>query len=658
MVSGAASRTRGVGHGASRVIRTVSLAFLALALGSACARTTQAPPSVAAAPAPPPSAAPAQVISWVDSALASMSLRDRAAQLVWPMIFGDFTPATSAEWLRAERYVTRDHVGGIIMSVGSPIEIAQKLNTMQRLSGLPLLVGADLEFGAGYRARGGYFLPNAIDLGGATLFPPEMGIGATRDSALAYEQGRITAVEGRALGIHIAFAPILDVNNNPANPVIGVRSFGEDPRLAAKLGSALVRGLQEHGMVATGKHFPGHGDTDRNSHLTLPTITATRARLDSVELVPFRAAIDAGMGAIMTAHIALPAVLGDSSTPATLSPRVMTDLLRRELGFQGVLVTDAMDMNGVLASVGPARGTQVLSGVYGTINSIGLAEACKRALEAGADVLLMPTDVPTAIDAVVAAVQEGRFTAARVDSSVRRLLAMKQRLGLDRRRMVDLDSARVIVGDSNNVAVARRAAERSITLAKDPLRLVPLARAGAGGGGGGGATRILSITLAPRSDLGAGVTFVTELRRGLGTTARVRAEYLNPDDPGANYARLLAAADSADVTVIGSHLSPSYSSASASAAAPVIDFLRGLQRRNPRTVLVNFGNPYLYLQVPDISAYVLAWGGFPISQRAAAQALVGLNPITGQLPISIPPSLPIGTGETRPTTSATPAGKR
>jgi len=615
---------------------------------------SRAPASPAPAPAPQTSNSKPQTssLSWSDSTLAGLSLRDKAAQLVWPMIFGDFTPATSAEWLRAERFVKTDHVGGIIMSVGSPIEIAQKLNTMQRLSALPLLVGADLEFGAGYRARGGYFLPNGIDLGGATIFPPEMGIGATRDSALAYDQGRITATEGRALGIHIAFTPILDVNNNPANPVIGVRSFGEDPRLAAMLGSALVRGLQEHGMIATGKHFPGHGDTDRNSHLTLPTITATRARLDSVELVPFRAAINAGMGAIMTAHIALPAVLGDSSTPATLSPRVMTDLLRRELGFQGLLITDAMDMNGVLASVGPGRGGQVLNGQYGTINSIGLAEACKRAIQAGADVLLMPSDVPTAIDAVLTGVQEGRFTVARLDSSVRRLLALKERLGLQRNRFVDLDSARGIVGDSNNVAVARRAAERSITLARDPLRLVPLTRPNSA------PTRILSITLATRSDLGAGATFVNELRRGLGSSARVRSEYLNPDDAGANYQRLTAAADSVDLILIGSYLAPSYSAASASAAAPVVDFIRGIQRRNPRTILVNFGNPYLYQQVPEISAYLVAWGGFPISQRAAAQALLGANPISGQLPISIPPLLPIGTGETRPATLGTPGGGR
>lgn len=627
------------GHRSRRSSRSIVILIAGVA-GVGCATSRPAPmaqPASAAAIALPA----VRAASWADSVLATLSLRDKAAQLVWPMVFGDFVPVASAGWGRAQSYVTIDHVGGLVMSVGSPLEIAQKLNAMQRLSTVPLLVGADVEFGAGYRARGGYFLPNAIDLGGATVFPPEMGIGASRDTSLAYEQGRITAIEGRALGLHLAFAPILDVNNNPANPVIGVRSYGEDPRVDAALGAAFVRGLQEHGMIATGKHFPGHGDTDQNSHLTLPTITVSRARMDSVELVPFRGAIRSGLGAIMTAHIALPSVIGDSSTPATLSPRIMTDLLRHELGFQGLLITDAMDMNGVLANARPGRPGQTLTGAYGTINSIGLAEACKRAVEAGADVLLMPSDVPAAIDAVVAGVNERRFTAARVDSSVRRILAMKERLGLNRARLVALDSVPALVGDSNNVNVARRAAEQSITLAKDSLHLVPVVR-------NAGASRILAIALAPRTDLGANVTFVAELRRGLGNGARVRSEYVNPDDPGTNYQRLLAAADSSDLVLISSYLAPSYTSASASAATPVIGFLRDIAGRHSRTILVNFGNPYLYQQVPAVGTYVVAWGGFPGSQRAAAMALLGSNPITGRLPISIPPLLPLGAGEMRP----------
>ena len=634
MVNSSRLRARSVSWRLSALVATSPFAL------GACATTGNVPASPA--PSPAVSAAPTpRFASWSDSVLSTLSLRDKAAQLVWPMVMGDYAPEASASWARASRFVTNDHVGGVIMSVGSPLEIAEKLNALQRLSSVPLMVGADLEFGAGYRARGGYFLPNAIDLGGGTIFPPEMGIGATRDTSLAYEQGRVTALEGRALGIHIVFAPILDVNNNPANPVIGVRSFAEEPRLAATLGSALVRGLQEHGMIATGKHFPGHGDTDQNSHLTLPTITVSRARLDSVELVPFRAAIAAGMGAIMTAHIALPSILGDSSTPATLSRRVMTELLRNELGFRGLLVTDAMDMNGVLANVGRGHAGQVISGQYGTINSIGLGEACKRAIEAGADVLLMPSDVPAAIDAVVAGVQEGRLTVARVDSSVKRILALKEQTGLHRNRLVDLDSVRAVVGDSNNLDIARRAAEQSITLAKDSLRLVPLAR------GSNGGARILSVTLAARSDLGAGLTFVSELRRDLGSGVRVRPEYVNPDDPGTNYARLVAAADSSDVVLLSSFLSPSYTSSTATAGTGVLDFLHTMARRRARTILLSFGNPYLYQQIPEIGSYVIAWGGFPVSQRAAAQALSGLNPITGRLPITIPPSLNFGAGEMR-----------
>ncbi|MGI8618511.1 MAG: glycoside hydrolase family 3 protein, partial [Gemmatimonadaceae bacterium] len=255
----------------------------------------------ATVPASEPQASTALTVSsWADSVLASMTLREKAAQMVWPTVLGDYTSLDSPQWKRVVKEITEDKVGGYTMSVGSPTEIAAKLNAMQRLSDVPLLVGADLEFGAGFRARGGYFVPNAIDLGGAVLFPTQMALGAAGDTVLAYEQGRITAIEGRALGIHIAYAPILDVNSNPANPVINVRSYGEDPRLDGRLGASFIRGLQEHGMLATGKHFPGHGDTSVNSHLALPVITVSRARLDSPELVPFPAATAAGVGAMMS----------------------------------------------------------------------------------------------------------------------------------------------------------------------------------------------------------------------------------------------------------------------------------------------------------------------------------------------------------------------
>jgi beta-N-acetylhexosaminidase len=203
--------------------------------------------------------------------------------MVWPSVYGDYVSGDSPQWQRLTTYIRDDKVGGFTISVGSPMEVAAKLNALQSMSKIPLIFGADLEAGAGFRARGGYFIPNAIDLGGGVVSPPEMAVGATRDTMLAYELGKLTAVEGRALGIHIAYAPVLDVNNNPANPVINTRSYGEDPRLVARLGASFIRGVQSNGMIATGKHFPGHGDTGINSHLALPVVTVSRSRRDSDE---------------------------------------------------------------------------------------------------------------------------------------------------------------------------------------------------------------------------------------------------------------------------------------------------------------------------------------------------------------------------------------
>lgn len=555
--------------------------------------------------------------AWVDSVMSAMPLRDRVAQLVWPWVLGDYVPERSAEWARISRLVTEQHVGGFIVSVGSPIDIAAKLNALQDLSGLPLLVSADLETGVGFRARGGYFLPNAIDLGGATSFPWQMALGATRDTALAYGMAKVTALEARALGIHVAFGPVLDVNNNPANPVIGARSYSEDPQLTARLGASFVRGLQDHGVLATGKHFPGHGDTETNSHLALATVNASRSRLDSVELVPFRAAVRAGVGAIMTFHGFLPA-LDSSGVPATLSPRVMSDLLRREMGFDGLLFTDAMDMAGVIDRFGPV-------------------EAAKRAVAAGNDILLMPADVAGAIDAVMAGIAEGRFTEARVNESVRRILVLKDRLGLRRERKVPLERVRLVVGDSEHVALAQTIADRSIVLGRDPGALVPLST-------GTGARRVRSVTYARRAELGAGTAFNAELRR-IGVP--VTTTYVNADDSLPNLELFLSTVDSADVVVVGSYVNISSTTASAGAPPAFEELMTGVRERTARVILVAFGSPYALLQAPDVPSYLVSWGGLTASQRAAARALTGEIAISATLPISIPPLLPIGAGELR-----------
>ena len=546
----------------------------------------------------------------------ALTLRERVAQLVWPSVFGDYVSGDSPQWRRLTQYVEQEKVGGFTISVGSPIEVAAKLNALQSMSKVPLLVGADLEAGAGFRARGGYFVPNAIDLGGAVVFPPEMGLGATRDTTLAYEQGRLTALEGRALGIHIAYAPVLDVNNNPANPVINTRSYSEDPALAARMGVAFIHGLQDHGMIATGKHFPGHGDTGVNSHLALPVVTVSRSRLDTVELVPFRAAVNSGVGAIMSFHGAMPA-LDSSGVPGTLSPKVVTGLLRGELGFRGIIISDAMDMRGVL-------------------DQFGADEAAKRAIAAGIDVLIQPLDVSKTIDAVIAGINEGRYTQARIDSSVRRVLETKRKLGLAQNKLVDLNALRFAVGDSSSAQVARLAAEKSITLVRDSARQIPVLDS---------TKRVLSITLARRADLSAGNAFNAEIRTRL---PKLRTEFTSVEDASLNYPRLLAAADSADVVIMGSYVGQSWDATSASAPEAFTNFVQTLVLRGRKPIIVAFGNPYLLQQIHWVGTYLVAWGGFPVSQIAAARALTGAAAITGRLPISIPPYASIGIGEERP----------
>ena len=553
--------------------------------------------------------------TWSDSVLATMTIREKAAQMVWPTVWGDYVATDAPQWQRVEDWIRDERVGGFTMSVGSPLEIAAKLNAMQRMSRVPLLIGADLEFGAGFRARGGYFMPGGYELGGAVVFPPQMGLGATRDTALAYRQGEITALEGRAIGMHFAYAPILDVNNNPANPVINTRAYGADPSLVSAMGTAFIRGVQDHGMIATGKHFPGHGDTGVNSHLALPVVTASRARLDSVELVPFRDAVQAGVGAIMSFHGAMPA-LDPSNDPGTLSRAVLNGVLREQLGFQSMIISDAMDMRGVL-------------------DRYGAREAAIRAVAAGADVLIQPLDVTETIDAVVAGVSTGRYSEAQLDASVRRILRYKEQLGLQHGAEVSLDSARAVVGREAHHAAAREVAERSITLVRDSARVVPL-RNGA---------RVMSVTFARRGDYLAGRAFDAELRTAV---PRLRTEFVDADDPDAHIARLLGAAAEFDVVIIGSYVTHSWNATTVEAPRAFADLVARAGAGGASTIVVALGNPYLLQQIPSVQGYLVAWGGLPVSQQAAARALTGRAPIGGRLPIPIPPLAEFGAGLNRP----------
>jgi beta-N-acetylhexosaminidase len=529
----------------------------------------------------------------VDAVMASLTTRQKVGQLVVPWLAGSYTAFDDSAYLVARRWVDSLQVGGIIISVGSPFDIAAKLNALQARSRLPLLVSADLEWGAGMRVVG------------ATAFPPIMAVGATGSAQDAYEIGEAAAVEGRAVGIHVNFAPDADLNNNPLNPIINTRSFGEDPKQVSRLVQSYVRGLHDHGMLATLKHFPGHGDTQTDSHIGLPVITAGYARLDSLELVPFRAGVDAGADVVMSAHIAFPAITGDSD-PGTLSPAVLTGLLRDSLRFHGLVVTDALTMGAIVAKY-------------------GAGEATVRAFVAGSDLLLMPADADSAVNAMTVAVESGRVSGERLDASVRRVLEIKRRLGLFERRTVPLDSIMHLVGSKRYADAANDIAVRALTLARDTIGTLRALRARR--------SHVALIAYADEGNGGVGLTLADLLRQSGDTVDYFRlwpmSGVASYDSARAVLAKAPAALFAANVRPIswrGNIVLPD----SLARLVTVTDSLKP-------TVLITFGSPYLLNQTPSVKSYLLAWSGRAASERAAARALLGYSPIAGHLPIRVPP---------------------
>ena len=558
----------------------------------------------------------AQDSAWVEATLASLSPRERVAQLVMPWVPGEYSAVGSPEYEQVRGWVEDDKVGGLILSMGLPHSYAAKLNHMQRLARVPLLVTSDMENGTGMRLGGSYALPSMLPQGGGTVFPPVMALGATRSEDLAYKLGRVLGAEARAVGVHMTFGPVLDVNANPLNPVINTRSFGDDPALVSRLAAAYIKGAREEGLMTTGKHFPGHGDTETDSHIGLPTIRSDKKHLDAVDLPPFRTAVGNGIDAIMTAHIAVTGVLGDSAPPATLSRYFMTDVLRKDMGFHGLLVTDAMTMGGVA-------------------NRYGATEPLILAIEAGADVLLMPRNVTEAINTVAGAVTSGRITQDRIDQSVRRLLRAKAQAGLRTGRLVDLEAVDSVVNVPARSSIAADVATKSITLARDQRSLVPL-KAG---------KRVLVITYANDGDLVAGRVFNGALQSAGFTVATASADRRTTAE---ELTALGARADSADLIIAAAYVMPRDGLGTIAAEGGFSGFIERLSAAGKDIVAISFGSPYLVAAYPSVPAYLLAWGGAPVSQQAAAAALLGRTPISGKLPISIPPWFKTGDGIDRP----------
>ncbi|HVR41816.1 MAG TPA: glycoside hydrolase family 3 protein [Thermoanaerobaculia bacterium] len=548
---------------------------------------------------------------WVERTLRSMSVDEKIGQLLMARSGpGSFRALDSEEMKQVRRAIEELHVGSLHAGIGDAASLAVILNELQSLARVPLLTAANLEGGAGYV------------LYGATRMPLAMAIAATGDEALAREAAGITAREGRAVGVNVNFYPVADVNNNPANPIINIRSFGEDPASVARLVAAYVRGIQQNGQIATAKHFPGHGDVEVDSHLAMPVLDVGRERLDAIELPPFRAAIEAGAGAIMTAHIALPRIEPDRDLPATLSKAILTSLLRDDLRFEGVLFTDSMGMRGVTASFEPG-------------------DAAVRAVEAGADVVIGSPDLEASYRALQEAVRSGRITPERLDLSVRRVLRAKASLGLADRKERFADPARLmeIVGTEANREVAQRIADRAITLVKDERDVLPLR---------------------PSPDLRVVQIHVLDTRAGWreGPVGRIlaaelpkrfpRAVTVQVDDQTtpAEYDLVRKLAGIADALVVNGFVRVASYKGSIDLNADQIELLRDLVALDTPLVFTAFGSPYVLTRLGELPAYAVTYDISGTAERAAIRAITGEIPYRGRLPINLA-GHPIGHGLTK-----------
>jgi beta-N-acetylhexosaminidase len=562
-------------------------------------------------PAPPKAAPLPKASATVRRWMKLMTARDEVAQLVFVAFHGQSPHTQSAEYRKYVRLVHDMHIGGLILNNVSngrtiqkaePYKVAAFLNKMQRLARTPLMVGGDFERGASMR------------LEGVTVFPHAMAFGATGEPAFARYEGEITARESRAIGVQWVYYPDADVNNNPDNPIINIRSFGENPEEVAKFVKAFIEGAhadRKNYVLTTAKHFPGHGDTAVDTHVGLATIPADRARLEHVELVPFRAAIDAGVDSIMTAHIAVPA-LSPPDLPATLSPAILTGLLRNELGFKGLVITDALEMGGI------ARG-------------FSAGEASVRALEAGADALLMPSDPEAAIRAVVAAEQSGRISRQRVQESVIKILAAKEKVGLDRKRFTDLEAMADVIESPEADQKAQEIADRAVTLVVNNVNLVPLA-----------APEQACFVVMPESRFSTeGQAFTQQVRR---RAAKASVTMLDPSMPRPQIDDAIGKLSGCPNYAIAAFASVSASRGSVGLAGELPHAVEAILATGKPVAFVALGNPYLLRNFHNLTAYLATFSTVPPSETAAVKALWGEIAIRGHLPVSIPEIAKLGEG--------------
>ena len=565
-----------------------------------------------------------KAFKWADKQLKKMSVDEKIGQLVHIGINARFLSQDSNEYQELKRQVVENEVGGIIVFVGGVYDTVHLVNRMQELAEIPLLISADFETGVGMR------FPDTVNM------PWNMAIAATGNPEFARRQGQTTARESRALGIHQVFAPVVDVNNNPDNPVINVRSYGENAEDVTRFGIAFTDGLQSGNVLATAKHFPGHGDTAVDSHRGLPVINFSRERLEKTELAPFRALVNAGVGSVMISHISLPQldnvkveplkntikasyteseVITEGTTmPATLSKNVVTDILRKDMNFDGLIVTDAMDMSGLT--------------LY-----FNQDEAAVRAILAGNDVLLKPANADAAIRGVKEAVKSGRISEERLNESVRKQLAWKYQLGLSEKKITPINAIDTIVSSKETRQLTDEIAQNAITLVKNEDKVLPLQS--------GSSAVVLAITNGEDRNF-VGNSLILALRaNGL----KVEKVVIDERSTEKEIEDAINKAKSSEIVIAGLY-GRVRSGAKNSIGLPEAGekVLREVLKSNSKTISIAFGNPYLLRGFPEMRNYIVSYGDMTSLQRATANAIMGKIDFRGKLPISLNEKYGRGTG--------------
>jgi beta-N-acetylhexosaminidase len=566
---------------------------------------------------------------WAQKTLSKLSLEEKVGQLFMIWVRAEFLNINSPEYLQLRDSINKYHVGSFAMTVraeglflyrNQPYEAAVLLNRLQQDSKLPLLIAADFERGVSMR------------LYGATVFPHAMAFGAAGKLDYAGSFGRITAQESRAIGVHWNFFPVADVNSNPANPIINTRSFGEDPQQVGDLVAAYIRGARANGMLTTAKHFPGHGDTATDSHLGVAQVTGNLARLQSVELPPFRKAIEAGVDSVMVAHVSVPSLESDPKRVGTTSPAIVTDLLKTQLGFKGLVVTDALDMAG-------------LTRLY----AANIGRAAVDAFKAGNDLLLIPADLDASYQAMLAAVRSGEVPQSQLDESVLKILKAKASLNLQKARLVNVEALSHLIGEPANLALGQQMADDAVTLVRDSGKLLPLKQMGTVNSGlpyqrvDEVRNRMVVVILTDDVRTDAGRMLERQIRSRVPDANVI---YVDPRIAAALSDDVLHAVDQAQTVIAAVYVIPTAGKATKAAGglqnsvgladATAMLLQKILDHATTRTAVLAMGNPYVAQDFPATQNYICTFSNATVSEISAVKALFGEIAIRGRLPVSIP----------------------